>query len=78
MLQTPEVQQNELKEEVEVIKEESNKEEIEVLSRHVQIHQINSNEVSTEEMLSWMRRRLACSQTFSGNRCSQFLKSGEH
>ena len=41
MLQTPEVQQNELKEEVEVIKEESNKEEIEVLSRHAQIYQIN-------------------------------------
>ena len=50
-----EVQQNALKKEMEVIKEEANKEEIEGLSRCVQIYQINSNEASAEEMLSWMR-----------------------
>ena len=36
------------------MKEES-KEKIEGLSRHMQIHEINSNEVSTEEMFLWVR-----------------------
>ena len=39
------------KKEVEVIKEESNREEIEGLSRNLQIHQINSNEACIEEIL---------------------------
>ena len=38
-----------------MIKKEANKEEIEGLRRHVQIHEINSNDASTEEMFSWTR-----------------------
>ena len=44
-----------LKEEVEVIMEETNKEEIEGLSRHVQTYAINSNEATVEEMFLWVR-----------------------
>ena len=43
------------KEELEVIMEESNKEGIEGLSRHVQTHAINSNEVTAENMFSWVQ-----------------------
>ena len=44
-----------LKEEVEVIIEEENAEVIEGLSRHVKMRKMNSNEATTEEMLSWLR-----------------------
>ena len=54
-LHNSEVQKNVLKEEVLVIMEEASKEEIEGLSRHLQIYKINSNEASTEEFLSWVR-----------------------
>ena len=48
VLHNPEMQKNVLKEEALVIMEEAIKEEIEGLSRHVQIHKIDSNEASAE------------------------------
>ena len=44
-----------LKEEVEVIIEEANKEEIEGLRRFVKTNKINLNVATAEEMLSWLR-----------------------
>ena len=55
VLYNPEVQNHVLKEEILVIMEEASNEEIEGLSRHMQIHKINSNEASAEELLSWVR-----------------------
>ena len=55
VLHNPEVQHNVLKEEISVIMEELSKEEIEGLIRLMQIHKINSNEGSTEEIFPWVR-----------------------
>ena len=55
VLHDPEVQKKVLKEEVLVIMEEANEEAIEGLKRYVQIHTINLNEASVEELLSWVR-----------------------
>ena len=52
VLHKPEVQQDVLKVSVSLIMEEASKEE---LSRHVQIHKINSNEASSGAILSWVR-----------------------
>lgn len=65
----PEVQKKLLKEEVLVIIEEASKEEIKGLSRYVQIHKIDLNEASTEEMLSWARSVRAFKKRAYKNKC---------
>ena len=55
VLHNPEVQRKVLKEEVLAIMEEIEKYVVKGLSRHVQIHKLKVNEVSTEELLSWVR-----------------------
>ena len=44
-----------LKDEVLIIIEEAEKDVINGLRRHVQIHKLSVNEVSIEELLSWVR-----------------------
>ena len=55
VLHNPEVQKKVLKEEALEIIEYARKEVIKGLNRHVQIHKINLNEASIEELLSWVR-----------------------
>ena len=69
VLHDPEVQKKVLKEEVLVIMEEANKEVIEGLSRCVQIHNINLNEASVEELLSWIRSVRAFKKIACKNKC---------
>ena len=55
VLHEREVQSKVLWENVVVIKEESNKGEVNGLSRHTEEHSANENEASEEEILSWVR-----------------------
>ena len=69
VLHDPEVQKKVLKEEVLVIMEEASEEAIEGLNRHVQIHTINLNEASVEELLSWVRSVRAFKKRACKNKC---------
>ena len=55
VLHDPEVQRKVLEEEVLVIKDEAEKDAIKGLSDNVQIHRLNVNEASLDELLSWVR-----------------------
>ena len=55
VLHEPEVQRKVLQDEVLAIAEESSKEEIVGLRRCVEVHSLSVNEVSAEEMVSWVR-----------------------
>ena len=55
MLHDPAVQRKFFQGNFVAIKEESNKGEVEGLRRHAEVHSVNENEASEEEMLSWVR-----------------------
>ena len=49
------MQKRVLKNEVLMMMEEAEKDAIKGLNRHVQVHKLSVNEVSIEELLSWVR-----------------------